>query len=41
MHPVTPVKLRGNLVSIEPLRLDHAVGLLAAADTDEVFAWLP
>jgi len=41
MHPLAPVELRGNLVSIEPLRLDHAEGLLAAADSDEVFAWLP
>lgn len=41
MHPMAPVELRGNLVSIEPLRLDHAAGLLAAADADEVFAWLP
>lgn len=41
MHPVAPVELRGDLVSIEPLRLDHAAGLLAAADMDEVFAWLP
>lgn len=41
MHPMAPVELRGNLVSIEPLRLDHAAGLLSAADTEEVFAWLP
>ncbi|MFL5833839.1 MAG: GNAT family N-acetyltransferase [Solirubrobacterales bacterium] len=41
MHSLTPIELRGNLVSIEPLRLDHAAGLLAAADSDEVFAWLP
>ncbi len=41
MHPMAPVELRGDLVSIEPLRLDHAAGLLAAADMDEVFAWLP
>jgi len=41
MHPMAPVELRGNLVLVEPLRLDHAAGLLSAADTDEVFAWLP
>ncbi len=33
--------LRGRMVSIEPLTLDHAAGLLEAADSDEVFAWLP
>jgi hypothetical protein len=41
MHPMAPVELPGNLVSIDPLRLDHAAGLFDAADTDEVFAWLP
>ncbi len=41
MHPMTPVELRGDLVAVEPLRSDHAAGLLAAADSDEVFAWLP
>lgn len=41
MHPMEPVELRGALISIEPLRLDHAPGILAAADEDEVFAWLP
>jgi N-acetyltransferase len=41
MHPMEPVELHGALISIEPLRLDHAPGLLAAADEDEVFAWLP
>jgi RimJ/RimL family protein N-acetyltransferase len=41
MHPLDPVELEGNLVAIEPLRPDHASGLLSAADTDEVFAWLP
>ena len=35
------VELHGNLVAIEPLRFEHADGLLAAADADEVFAWLP
>jgi RimJ/RimL family protein N-acetyltransferase len=38
---MAPVELHGELVSIEPLRLDHAAGLLAAADVEEVFAWLP
>jgi RimJ/RimL family protein N-acetyltransferase len=36
-----PVKLCGELVTIEPLLCDHAEGILAAADSDEVFAWLP
>ena len=36
-----PVELRGGLVTIEPLSVEHAVGLLAAADAEEVFAWLP
>ncbi len=41
MHPMEPVELNGDLVGIEPLSPDHAAGLLAAADADEVFAWLP
>lgn len=41
MHPMEPVELRGDLVVIEPLGAEHAGGLLAAADTEEVFAWLP
>ncbi len=41
MHPMEPVELGGELVAIEPLRAEHAAGLLAAADSDEVFAWLP
>lgn len=41
MHPIGPVELRGDLVAIEPLRAEHAAGLLAAADAEEVFAWLP
>jgi RimJ/RimL family protein N-acetyltransferase len=36
-----PVELRGDLVVIEPLGVEHVAGLLAAADTEEVFAWLP
>lgn len=35
----TPV-LEGRHVRLEPLTHDHAAGLLAAADADEVFAWL-
>lgn len=35
----TPV-LEGQHVRLEPLTHDHAAGLLAAADSDEVFAWL-
>ena len=41
MHPMEPVELGGELVALEPLRAEHAAGLLAAADSDEVFAWLP
>jgi RimJ/RimL family protein N-acetyltransferase len=41
MHPMEPVELHGDLAAIEPLGVEHARGLLAAADTDEVFAWLP
>jgi RimJ/RimL family protein N-acetyltransferase len=41
MHPMEPVELRGDLVAIEPLGVEHVAGLLAAADTEEVFAWLP
>jgi RimJ/RimL family protein N-acetyltransferase len=41
MHPMEPVELGGKLVAVEPLRTEHAPGLLAAADSDEVFAWLP
>jgi hypothetical protein len=36
-----PVELSGELVAIEPLSAEHAAGLLAAADAEEVFAWLP
>jgi RimJ/RimL family protein N-acetyltransferase len=36
-----PIRLRGDTVAIEPLRREHVTGLLAAADADEVFAWLP
>jgi N-acetyltransferase len=41
MDPMELVELHGDLVAIEPLRPEHADGLLAAADADEVFAWLP
>lgn len=41
MHPMEPIELRGDLVAIEPLRAEHAAGILAAADADEIFAWLP
>jgi RimJ/RimL family protein N-acetyltransferase len=41
VDPMEPVELRGDLVAIEPLGVEHAAGLLAAADTEEVFAWLP
>ena len=35
------VELQGDLVAVEPLERRHAAGILAAADSDEVFAWLP
>lgn len=41
MHPLEPVELRGALVAVEPLCVDHDAGLLTAADDEEVFAWLP
>ncbi len=41
MHAMEPVELRGSLVAIEPLGTEHAAGLLAAADAEEIFAWLP
>jgi RimJ/RimL family protein N-acetyltransferase len=41
MDPMEPVELRGDIVAIEPLAAEHAKGILAAADSDEVFAWLP
>jgi RimJ/RimL family protein N-acetyltransferase len=41
MHRLAPTRLRGDTVVIEPLGHEHAAGLLAAADADEVFAWLP
>jgi RimJ/RimL family protein N-acetyltransferase len=36
-----PVELSGELVVIEPLSAEHAAGLSVAADSEEVFAWLP
>ncbi len=41
MHPMEQVELHGDLVTIEPLRIEHASDILVAADTEEVFAWLP
>lgn len=41
MDPMQPVELRGAMVTIRPLGVDDAEGILAAADSDEVFAWLP
>lgn len=41
MHRIEPVELSGKLVAVEPLSDEHAAGLLAAADAEEVFAWLP
>lgn len=41
MRPMEPVELSGQFVAIRPLSEEHAAGLLAAADAEEVFAWLP
>jgi RimJ/RimL family protein N-acetyltransferase len=41
MHPLEPVELHGELVTLEPLRADHDTCLLVGADDEEVFAWLP
>jgi RimJ/RimL family protein N-acetyltransferase len=41
MRRMESVELGGAMVAIEPLGLEHAGGLLAAADSEEVFAWLP
>ena len=41
MDPIEPIELRGDIVRVEPLANKHAAGLLAAADSEEVFAWLP
>jgi len=35
MHAMTPIELAGDLVAIEPLRVEHAAGLFAAADAEE------
>ncbi|MCL3817704.1 GNAT family N-acetyltransferase [Aeromicrobium wangtongii] len=35
-----PAPLTGRLVRLEPLTPEHAEGVLAAADSDEVFRWL-
>lgn len=39
VHPMEPVELSGELIAIVPLSAEHAFGLLAAADAEEVFAW--
>jgi RimJ/RimL family protein N-acetyltransferase len=41
VHPMEPVELSGGVAVIEPLGVEHATGLLAAAEAEEVFAWLP
>jgi RimJ/RimL family protein N-acetyltransferase len=41
VNRLEPVELAGNLVRIEPVCAEHAPGMLAAADAEEVFAWLP
>lgn len=41
MHPLEPVELKGDLIAVELLRVDHDAGLLAAADDEAIFSWLP
>lgn len=41
VNPIEPVELSGTLILLEPLRVEHAPGILAAADADDIFAWLP
>ncbi|HKB51117.1 MAG TPA: GNAT family protein [Solirubrobacterales bacterium] len=41
MNSLEAIELFGDLVRIEPLRIEYASGLLAAADAEEIFAWLP
>lgn len=41
MDAIEPVELRGEVVRLVPLRQDHAAAVLAAIDSEEVFAWLP
>lgn len=36
-----PIQLSGSLVTLEPLGAEHVPGLLAAAEAEEVFTWLP
>lgn len=40
MHQLEPAELRGDRVTLRPLRPEHAEGLLKAADCEEVFTWL-
>jgi N-acetyltransferase len=40
MCAIEPAELRGHRVILRPLRPEHAAGVLAAADSDEVFTWL-
>jgi RimJ/RimL family protein N-acetyltransferase len=40
MRQIEPAELRGDRVTIKPLRKEHAMGLLGAADSEEVFTWL-
>ncbi len=39
MHPMHAVELKGDFAMREPLRLEHGSGLLAAADTEDIFAF--
>lgn len=43
-HPLTPVTLRGNRVRLEPLSLNHVLGLISAASESREsfrYTWVP
>jgi RimJ/RimL family protein N-acetyltransferase len=39
--PLGPVTLRGAHIELQPLRPEHAPALLAAAQAEEIWAWMP
>jgi len=41
MAPLGPVTLEGRYIRLEPLRPQHAKALLLAAQTPEIWTWLP
>ncbi len=38
---IGPVRLTGRHVALEPLRGEHLTGLLAAADDERIWSWMP